>query len=153
MKNIFVAILLSFFASSLVAQTKSKPVSKATPPKLRVSLGGYRGGEITSDIMKSIIDSAVTVRDEKGNSYPVTHFRINYFFQSSYKDDQTEQIKTVSDFRAFDFYNTALLSENWRESIKDNVKKDDEMLLDNITIRLKNGKKMFAPDFKLKVIL
>ena len=106
----------------------------------------------SSEIMKSIVDSSITVRDEKGNRYPITHFRINYSFQSSYKDDQTEQVKTVSDFRAFDFYDTALLSENWRESIKDNVKKDDEMLFDNITVRLKNGKKMLAPDLKLKVI-
>jgi hypothetical protein len=144
-------MLMFSFAVTLSAQTKTS-ATKSTIPKLRVSLGGYPGGEITSDIMKSIVDSSIVVRDEKGNRYPVTHFRVNYFFRSSYKDEQTEQVKSVQDFRAFDFYDTPMLSENWRESIKDNVKKDDEMLLDNITVRMKNGKKLLAPELKLKVI-
>jgi hypothetical protein len=43
------------------------------------------------------------------------------------------------------------MSELWRESVKDNIKPGDELLLFNIMVRLKNGKKMMVNQISFKV--
>jgi hypothetical protein len=91
------------------------------------------------------------VKDEKGVIYPLKSFRINYTFKSTYRDEETDKVREVKDFRAYDFYNTNRLSEDWRNSIRDNVKAEDEMLINNVVVKLKNGKSFFAPELKLKV--
>lgn len=60
--------------------------------------------------------------------------------------------KSTDDMRTSDFTNTAVMPELWRSSIKDNIKKGDEMILDNIIVLLKNGSKVMAPAITFKVI-
>jgi hypothetical protein len=36
----------------------------------------------------------------------------------------------------------------WRNSIRDNAKKDDEVIINNIIIKLKNGKKMMVTEWR-----
>lgn len=152
MKNVLVLILLTIYGSYAIAQQKpaTKPATTALP-KLTVSLGGSKSGNITIARIKEIADSPLVVKDEKGITYAIKSFRINYTFKSSYKDEETQQVRTVKDFRAYDFSNTDRLSEDWRNSIKDNVKRDDEMLINNVVVRQKNGKSFFAPELRLKV--
>jgi len=152
MKNVVLFFLLIISSSYAMAQQKpaTKPAT-TTLPKLTVSLGGSKSGNITVARLKEIVDSPLVVKDEKGITYTIKSFRINYTFKSSYKDEETQQVKTVKDFRAYDFTNTDRLSEDWRNSIRDNVKRDDEMLINNVVVRLKNGKSFFAPELKLKV--
>jgi len=153
MKNTCILLVLSLVVFSAKAQQKSttKPVA-TTLPKLTISIGGIKSGNITIDQLKKIVDSPLVAKDEKGITYPIKSFRINYTFKSSYKDEETQQVRTVKDFRAFDFNNTDRLSEDWRNSIKDNVKKDDEMLINNVVVKLKNGKSFFAPELKLRIL-
>ena len=146
MKNLVITFFLALAFSTAFSQTKLTPA-----PKLTVSFGGIKSGNASTESIKKIVDSAITVKDEKGNTYPLTHFRINYMFKSSYKDEETEQTKTSNELRVFEFYDTAVLSDNWKESIRDNVKLGDELLINNISVRLKNGKKMLAPEYRLKV--
>lgn len=152
MKNALLLTLLLITGTFTMAQQKpaAKPATTALP-KLTVSLGGAKTGNITVTRLKEIADSPLVVKDEKGVAYAIRSFRINYTFKSSYKDEETQQVKTVKDFRAYDFNNTDRLSEDWRNSIKDNVKRDDEMLINNVVVRLKNGKSFFAPELRLKV--
>jgi hypothetical protein len=152
MKNAFVLTLLLINGFFSMAQQKpaTKP-STAALPKLTVFLGGTKSGNITLARLKEIVDSPLVVKDEKGLSYVLKSFRINYTFKSTYKDEETQEVKSVKDFRAFDFTNTDRLNEDWRNSIKDNVKREDEMLINNIVVRLKNGKSFFAPELKMKV--
>jgi hypothetical protein len=153
MKNTCILLVLSLVVFSAKAQQKptAKPVA-TTLPKLTISMGGIKSGNLTIDQLKKIVDSPLVAKDEKGITYPIKSFRINYTFKSSFKDEETQQTRTVKDFRAFDFNNTDRLSEDWRNSIKDNVKKDDQMLINNIVVRLNNGKSFFAPELKLKIL-
>jgi hypothetical protein len=152
MKNTLV-LLLSFIVGAY-CHAQQKPAAKTAPnslPKLTVTLGGTKSGNVTAAQLQKIVDSPLIVKDEKGLIYPVKSFRINYTFKSTYKDEETDKLKEVKDFRAYDFNNTNLLSEDWRNSIRDNVKKEDEMLINNVVVKLKNGKSLFAPELKLKV--
>ncbi|MDX2048980.1 MAG: hypothetical protein SFU87_19490 [Chitinophagaceae bacterium] len=151
MKKLMLLAVVVSYSHLAAAQNKTSPVVTGIP-KFSISLGGFKGGNITADMLKRIVDSSLKARDEKGALYNVTGFRVNYFFKSTVKDEVTEQTKTVKDYRAYEFYSTDIMSELWRDSIKDNVKKDDEMLIDNIYVRLKNGKKMRAEGIRFKVL-
>jgi hypothetical protein len=145
MKSVFLFILIM---ACTVTHAQQKPKAAASPVKYTVSLGGYPNADVSADVFKKIIDSALTVKDSKGNVYPITRFRINYTFAATYTDSETQQKKDFKDFRVSDFYDTNTLSEEWRGSVEDNAKKGDQILINNIIIRLKDGKKLMVPDFK-----
>ncbi len=155
MKKILIFFLI-FFGIAAQAQdngTKTRPPApgQTTIPKLQASLGGSRGGNLSGAELSKIVDSVMTVRDQEGNSYPVTHFRVFYKFRSSSEDHDSGERKTVDDMRVNEFYNTSKMSDLWKESIKDNAAANDEMIIDNIRVRLKNGKKMQVPSIRFKV--
>lgn len=149
MKNVILSAALFLTMATGYAQT-AKPKT-TTPVTYTVSIGGLKDANISADQFKKIVDSAVTVKDQKGVSYPVVRFRINYTFATTYRDGETQQVKNYKDFRAADFHETNLLPEVWRSSIKDNAKKDDEVIINNVIIRLKNGKKMMVTEWKGKL--
>jgi hypothetical protein len=130
-------------------QGQQKTAPKALPVTAYVaSMGGNKSADISTDLFKKVIDSGLVVTDDKGNSFPVTRFRINYTFVASFTDGESQHKKDFKDFRAGDFYDTNMLSEDWRGSIKDNAKKGDQVIINNITIRLKNGKKLMIQEWK-----
>jgi hypothetical protein len=147
MKNLFILIAFTGLYSFATGQN-TKPEQSSKSPKLKVSWGGYAQGNINAEEFKKIVDSAITVKDEKGNKYPITRFRINYIFLSTYKDSESQMVKSVQDLRVFDFYDTPSLTDVWRASIRDNAKTGDTILINNLIVKLKNGKKTMAPDFK-----
>jgi uncharacterized protein YdeI (BOF family) len=147
--RIFAAVIALAVTVSF-AHAQAKPAA-TKPAVYTVTLGGFRDANIPAVLFKRIVDSALTVRDDKGNSYPVVRFRINYTFANTFKDSETQQLKTFRDFRAADFYDTNRLPEVWTASLKDNARKDDEVILNNVIIRLKNGKKLMVPEWRGKL--
>lgn len=154
MKKLFTLLFFALVVSAQAQTQKSKPSTPAenTLPKVAVSIAGYKGGNITGDMLSGIIDSSLTVKDAKGITYEVVRFRVLYKFKSTYDDPETGQKKTFNDMRTNDFVNTTRISDLWRQSIKDNVKTGDEMIFDNVIVKLKNGTKLMAPPLTFKVI-
>jgi hypothetical protein len=144
--------LFLFFSTTAVLAQNQKPAASAAAPKVAITIGGFKGGDITSDILSRIIDSSLVARDQKGNKYTIVRFRSIYKFKSSYEDPATGERKTTDDMRVNDFSDTNLMSELWRQSIKDNIVKGDQMILDNVIVELKNGSKIMAPAITFKVI-
>lgn len=155
MKKLLLSILFISWmgVSILMAQTKPKTTTAVATeiPKISITLGGYKGGNITSDIFSQLVDSSLTARDARGSTYPIVRFRLLYRFKSSYEDPETGQKRTVNDMRANDF-DSARMSELWAQSIKDNITTGDEITLDNIIVKLKNGTKVMAPALSFKVL-
>lgn len=144
-------LLITFTTIAVNAQQKNTTPAPTAIPKVWVALGGFKGGNITPTLLTNVMDSALVVRDDKGNTYPIVKYRVFYKFKSKYSDPESGQVKTVDDLRVNDF-TEAVMSENWRSSIKDNVTKGDEMIIDDIIIRLKDGKKLKANAINFKVI-
>lgn len=155
MKKFLLCILLLSTGYAMAQNKPSvKPGAKAKTviPKVTMSIGGLKGGDITPEALAKIVDSALVAKDENANTYSIVRFRLFYKFKSTYQDEESGQKKSSEDMRTSDFTNTSILPELWRESIKDNVKKGDEMILDNIIVVLKNGGKIMAPKITFKVI-
>lgn len=147
MKSILLFLVITI---PVLVTAQQKPASTAgtAPLTYTVSLGGHSNADVPADLFRSLIDSALVVKDNKGNRYTVTRFRINYTFSTVFTDSETQQRKEFRDFRAADFYDTDVFPEPWRGSIRDNAKKGDVVLINNVIIRLKNGKKLMVPDLR-----
>lgn len=118
-------------------------------PKLTVALGGLKSGKASVEQLKQHLDSSLQAVDEKGGRYPVVRFRLLYFFDSEFEDAETAVSITKRELRAMDFNDTDRLTEIWRNSIRDNVKKGDELRISQVAVRLKNGRSRFAPELKI----
>lgn len=154
MKKGFLFLLLLNSLHVLAQNKNRKPAEtpQQTIPKVAVTIAGLKGGDITPETLAQIVDSSLTAKDTKGETYSIVRFRVLYKFKSTFKDEDSGQTKTTDDLRTNDFANTGLMSELWRQSIKDNIQKGDEMTLDNIIVRLKNGSKIMSPAITFKVI-
>ena len=139
-------------ASLFIVLGSAAQTTKTTTPKYFSSWGKVSSGNVALDQLNRIVDSSLTVKDDKGNILPVTGFRINYTFVSTYKDQESGELKTAKEFRAYDVTDGGVLTQMWKESIQENAKPGDEIVLNKIMARLKNGKKTYAPDIKLRVV-
>lgn len=127
------------------------PETLVAPMVFFSSWGPVGNGTAPAAQIAAIAPAAVLVKDNTGKLYPVNTFRINYKFKSTYRDDESGQIKSMADLRVGDFNNTAQLSPVWAESIKDNVKAGDTILFNKILFRNAKGKLQLAPDLKIAV--
>jgi hypothetical protein len=113
--------------------------------------GPLKSGSHTAVQVGAIAPAAIVVKDQMGTLYSVVSFRINYKFKSTYKDGETEEMKSIWDLRVSDFNQTAQLSKPWVESIKDNIKAGDTILINKIIFKNTSGKTKLAPDLKIAV--
>lgn len=155
MKNFLTLMLCLLAVYSGIAQQKPAKTTKpttSTAPVLKAQWANKPAGNLKLADLRQQVDSPLVALDEKGNRYKVVGFRINYTFKGSYKDEETGLTKTMTDFRALDFDGTDRLSDLWRESVRDNAKKDDEILFNKVLVELKNGKRMMAKDLRYVVV-
>ena len=132
------------------SQGQSKPA--AAPKKVfQTRWGGKSDGTVQTEPLKAILDSVLTVRDERRRAYPVVGFRISYVFTTRYEDEESGQVVRKRALRVKDFEDTDRLDADWKASIGDNARNGDEILFTNVRIRLPDGKKAYAPDLRLKV--
>jgi hypothetical protein len=141
-KPLLIAICCLLMSVACFSQQKS---SSGTPA-FRVRWGSSLGGSISAEMVKQQADSPLVVFDQKGKRYPVVSFSVYYKFNSSYKDEETGRTNTIRELRVGDFDGTDRFTQLWRESVRDNVKAEDEIRFRNILVRMPNGKKMAAPE-------
>jgi hypothetical protein len=143
--------LVSLFAMSQQKTSKIQQAPVAAPLVFSSFWGPVGTGEAPAAQIAAIAPAAILVRDNTGKLYAVNAFRINYKFKSTYRDDESGQTKSMADLRVGDFNNTAQLSTVWAESIKDNVKVGDTILINKILFRNAMGKLQMAPELKIAV--
>lgn len=148
MRSLIFLLLLSASWAHALSQGNNTSTQKKV---YQTTLGGIAGGSVSADRLKTVIDSALRVRDERKKTYPVTSFRVSYFFDTRYEDEETGQVVRKRALRVRDYYDTDRLDADWVASIRDNARKGDELLFNQTIIRLPNGKKTFVPDLRLKV--
>lgn len=155
MKNCSIKIISFIFLAipvTVMAQVKKPAVKKTSPQKPAVEAplkvkalwGNVPGGNMLVADGIRYADSSLRVIDEKGNKYPVLSFRFIYKRKASITDDQTGAVKSTWDVVATDVYNDTSLSEVWRNTIKESLQRDEQWLIDYITIRDKSGKKIMT---------
>lgn len=148
---LFFVFLVSLISSASFSQPKKKPEEVPVPIVFSSYWGPIATGNILAAQIIAIAPAIINVKDNKGQLYQVTNFRINYSFKSSYKDEETGQTKTVKDLRVNDFSGINVLTTAWIDSIKDNIKVGDQIIINKILFRNKEGRLMVAPDIRITV--
>lgn len=148
-------LLGSIFFVPAFSQNKkkvdTKPIVVAAPLMYTSVWGPIKNGEALSAQVVSTLPAPLLVKDNTGVAYSVSGFRINYSFKSTYKDEETQQAKSIKDFRVMDINHSNKLTSDWIESIKDNIKPGDQILFNKILFRNASGKLQYAPDLKITV--
>ena len=155
MKFLFLILLLSSSFTTVFSQSKKKPVEKpvekAVPLVYSSHWGPVTSGTISAAQIIAISPAPINVKDNKNQLYAVSSFRMNYSFKGAFKDEETGDTKTMKDLRVNDFNNKNTLPQPWIESIKDNTKAGDVILINKILFRNKEGKLQMAPDIRITV--
>jgi hypothetical protein len=151
---VLVGCFVTFTARSQVKKNpSSKPVTSTTPAqkqtdttplKIRALWGNNPGGNMLVADGINYTDSSLRVVDDKGNRFPILSFQFIYRRKATITDDQTGAIKNTWDLVGTTIVNDSSLSEVWRNTIKQSLQRDEEWLIDFITIKDKNGRKIMT---------
>jgi hypothetical protein len=131
---------------------KAKTVANTIPAvlKLKPLWGNHPGGNMLVADGINYADSALRVIDDKGHRYQVVSFKFIYRRKASITDDQTGAVKNTWDVVATDIYNSNSLTDVWKTTIKETLQKDEEWIIDYITIKDKSGRKVMATPMNFK---
>jgi hypothetical protein len=153
MKSTILSLFLLFSLFNSNAQVKPKTIIKPeTQPIIYQSYWGpVKSGIVSASQIKASAQAPILVRDNNKGVYEVIGFRISYVFKGSIKDEQSGEIKSVNDLRVSDFNNTNVLSAQWFESVRDNVKEGDQIIFSKIIFKNSSGKRLLAPEIRITV--
>lgn len=150
MKFAALAFYMTISIPVMAQQKTATTVAETAKITFTTTLAKRGSGDWTKELVRALIDSPLVVKDDKGKSYPIVRFTLNYTFSSVYVDGQTKQKKVRKDFRSQTF-ESSLISEVWRNSIKDNARNGDVMVFNDVIIRMPDGKKRLVDDITINI--
>lgn len=150
----FKLLLLAFVLLSsqqLLAQTKPAPV-KFKPPKLFTQMGGLRDS-VTLKVpeAENIINQPLKIFDDKKGLYTISSYQFLYRRKVVTEDEATGKAIPTSSTVAGTFKVTPM-PEIWVNSVKEQVRPGEELYFFDIIAKDAQGRVMYAPDFKIKVV-
>jgi hypothetical protein len=150
----FKLLLLAFVLLSsqqLLAQTKPATV-KFKPPKLFTQMGGFRDSvTLTVPEAENIINQPLKIFDDKKGLYTISSYQFLYRRKVVTEDETTGQPIPTSSMVAGTFKVTPL-PDIWVNSVKEQVRPGEELYFFDIIAKDAQGRVMYAPDFKIKVV-
>ncbi len=121
------------------------------PTHLQTTWGSLKGGAVSATALQPVLDSALSVTDEKGSAYTISRFRFNYRQKTEYQNDSTGEVKTSYRLFSREFRQTTRIDSLWRETIKASLQPGDSFVIDNIIVSDASGKKALAPDLTFEI--
>lgn len=144
-------ILMLVLLTCVFSQTHAQEKPSLQPPALQSFWGYYKAGIHPVEMVRTMIDTAIWVMDEQKQRYTIRSFRVNYFSNDQYEDETTGKLKTRRNLLSKEFRETNMLSDLWKQSIYESLKPKDEILIDLISVKDKQGRIFYAPDIKISV--
>lgn len=150
----FKLLLLAFVLLSsqqLLAQTKPATV-KFKLPKLFTQMGGFRDSvTLTVTEAENIINQPLKIFDDKKGLYTISSYQFLYRRKVVTEDEATGKAIPTNSMVAGTFKVTPM-PEIWVNSVKEQVRPGEELYFFNIIAKDAQGRVMYAPDFKIKVV-
>ena len=144
-------ILILVLLTSVFTHTHAQEKPSLQPPVLQSFWGYYKAGVHPVETVRMLIDTAIWVMDDQKQRYIVRSFRVNYFSNDQYEDETTGKMKTRRNLLSKEFRETNMLSDLWKQSIYESLKPKDEILIDLLSVKDKQGRIFYAPDIKISV--
>lgn len=97
-----------------------------------------------------MLDSALVVRDNQKNRFPVVSFDFTYEKKEPYLNDTTREVMIATDLTG-DSFKSDRLTTAWVNRLKEGLEKGDVLLFNNIVIRYTGDKFYRVPELKFVV--
>jgi hypothetical protein len=149
--SIFIIAALFVTAHAELASAQQKPNPVLKPPVLYSYWGNTKSGSISLDMALQLIDSAIWVISDKKEKMRISRFFLLYKSLDKYEDEKTGAIKQRFNTNGVQVRNDNTLTEKWRKSIYENLKKGDEILITDLYVRDNKGEYYMAPDILLTI--
>jgi hypothetical protein len=120
-------------------------------PHLQTAWGDLKGDTIAVSSMMPVLDSALSVTDEKGTTYKITRYQFSYKRLSQFQDDSTGLVKTNYSLVSKIYYNTSQLDTLWINNIRGSLQAGDSFIINGIIVKDDKGKKLLAPGLEFHI--
>ena len=149
-KLLLLAVVL-MGSQQLMAQAKPA-VAKFKPPKLFTQMGGFRDSVTLSVVeAENIINQPLKIFDDKKGVYTISSYQFLYRRKVVTEDEATGKAIPTTSVIAGTFKTTPM-SDIWINSVKEQVRPGEELYFFDIIAKDAQGRVMYAPDFKIKVV-
>ena len=149
--KLFLLAFVLLSSQQLLAQTKPAPV-KFKPPKLFTQMGGFRDS-VTLSVAEAenIINQPLKIFDDKKGLYTISSYQFLYRRKVVTEDEATGKAIPTSTMVAGTFKVTPM-PPIWVNSVMEQVRPGEELYFFDIIAKDAQGRVMYAPDFKIKVV-
>ena len=117
---------------------KGKPAEKKQL-RFRTTWGVFLSDTLPRPEVVKLLDSALVVRDQQNNKFPVISFDFTYEKKEPYVNDTTGRAGVYTEFTG-DSFKSDRLSPLWSSRLKDMLQKGEVLYFDNIIIKYPGGK-------------
>lgn len=156
---ITLALFTGISATTLAQASKPKPAAKPAKPaaatadgklRFRTTWGIYLSDSIPRPEVLKILDSALVVRDQKNNKFPVVSFDFIYEAKEAYMNDTTSQVGFYTETTG-DSFKGGRLSPLWSQRLKETIQKGESLIFSNIVIHYTEDKFYRVPELRVTV--
>lgn len=152
MKHLKYLAAIFLIAISMNASAQTKPAVKFKPLPLKTIIGGYKDSAIISVAeAERIIGEKLYISDTKKAVYGISSFQFAYRKLGATEDEQTGKVSPAYSLITNTFKTTPL-PENWIQQIREQVKPGDELWFFDVIVKDAEGRVMYAPDVKFRIV-
>lgn len=145
----FLCLLLS--GTQVMAQTKPATVPYKVP-KLYTQLGEFRDSvSISVAAAENSIGQMLKVFDDKKGTYTISSYQFLYKKKGVTENEETGKVSPTSTIVSQRF-KTSPLPQIWIDNVREEVKSGEELFFFDVIAKDAQGRVMYAPDFKIKVL-
>jgi hypothetical protein len=130
------------FVNSITQAQVVKPAAGFKAPIVTATIGKLVTGTYTVAQLKKIIDSALVLKDAKGNKYTIDKCSFLYKRKTKFEDDETGKKGTGWEYVEKILKNGAQLDSLWKTTIKNELQAGEELMFANIMADSKKGFKI-----------
>lgn len=132
-------------------QPVEKAVKKFTPPKLTSTLG------IRTDTVSVYVEEGlqlaglpIKVTDAAKNNYSISSYQFMYKRRAVTEDEATGKVTPVIS-NVSDLFRQTPLPALWVKTIREQLRKGEELFFFDIVVKDAQGRLMYAPELRIKI--
>lgn len=132
------------------AQSNKGKTTEKKPLKFRTSWGIFLSDTLPRPEVVKLLDSALVVRDQQNNKYPVVSFEFTYEQRQAYVNDTTGRAGVYTEFIG-DNFKSNKLSPLWSSRLKEMLERGEVLYFDNIIIKYPGDKYYRVPELRIVI--
>ncbi len=150
----FILLLLLCFTSIVInaqIKTVSKPIVKFKPPKLSVSLGGFKDSSfIAPQMADSIIGLPLKIIDDKNVAYTLSSYQFLYRKIVVSENEATGKAYNTTSVKS-SLFKVSPLPTLWLNAVRELPRPGEEFIFFDIIVKDNKDRFMYAPNLKLTI--